>query len=87
VFKSNARAARHSIRERGHLDTYPYEALVSHKQKWLLRKQGPHMNEEIEALVTIAREGHNRHPYDDRMRDVYQKVYRDYLMLAVPHAN
>jgi hypothetical protein len=75
------------IRERGNIDTYPYEALVTHKLKWLLKKQGPHMREEIEALVTIAREGHNRHPYDDRMRDVYQKVYRDYLMLAVPHPN
>jgi hypothetical protein len=37
------------IRERGHLDTYPYEGLVSHKLKWLLRKQGPHMREEMEA--------------------------------------
>jgi hypothetical protein len=71
------------IRERGHLDTYPYEALASHKLKWLLRKRGPHMKDELEALVAIAREGHNRHPYDDRMRDVYQKVYREYLMLAV----
>jgi hypothetical protein len=75
------------IKERGHLDTYPYEALASHKLKWLLRKQGPRMKEEMEALVTMAREGHNRHPYDDRMRDVYQKVYRDYLMLAVPQPN
>jgi hypothetical protein len=75
------------IRERGQLDTYPYEALANHKLKWLFRKQGPHMREEMEALVTIAREGHNRHPYDDRMRDVYQKVYRDYLMLAVPQPN
>jgi hypothetical protein len=71
------------IKERGHLDTYPYEALVTHKLKWTLRKGGPHMRDELEALVEIAREGHNRHPYDDRMRDVYQKVYREYLMLAV----
>lgn len=75
------------IKERGHLDTYPYEALASHKLKWLLKKQGPRMKEEMEALVAIAREGHDRHPYDDRMRDVYQKVYRDYLMLAVPQSN
>jgi energy-coupling factor transporter ATP-binding protein EcfA2 len=75
------------IRERGRVDTYPYEALVIHKLKWLIRKQGPHMREEMETLVAIAREGHNRHPYDERMRDVYQRVFRDYLMLAVPNAN
>jgi len=71
------------IRERGHLDTYPYEALTTHKLKWLVRKQGPHMKQELESLVQIARTGHERHPYDDRMRDVYQRIYRDYLMLAV----
>jgi energy-coupling factor transporter ATP-binding protein EcfA2 len=71
------------IRERGHLDTYPYEALTTHKLKWLLKRQGPRMKEELESLVSIAKMGHERHPYDDRMRDAHQKVYREYLMLAV----
>lgn len=71
------------IRERGHLDTYPYEALTTHKLKWLIKTQGPHLKDELESLVAIAKAGHERHPYDDRMRDAYQKVYREYLMLAV----
>ena len=71
------------IRERGHLDTYPYEALTTHKLKWLLKRRGPHMRDELESLVAIAKTGHERHPYDDRMREVYQKAYREYLMLAV----
>ena len=71
------------IRERGHLDTYPYEALTTHKLKWLLKRQGPRMKEELESLVAIAKAGQERHPYDDRMRDAYQKAFRAYLMLAV----
>ncbi len=34
-------------------------------------------------LLSNANSNCNRHPYDDRMRDVYQKIYREYLMLAV----
>jgi energy-coupling factor transporter ATP-binding protein EcfA2 len=71
------------IRERGHLDTYPYEALTTHKMKWLLKRQGPHLQEELEALVEIAKAGHDRHPYDDRMRDVHQRALREYLMTTV----
>jgi energy-coupling factor transporter ATP-binding protein EcfA2 len=71
------------IRERGHLDTYPYEALATHKLRWLVKRQGPHLKDELESLVAIAKAGHDKHPYDDRMRDAYQKVYREYLMLAV----
>ncbi len=72
------------IRERGHLDTYPYEALCTHKLKWLIKSQGPHMKDDLESLLEVARAGHERHPFDDRMREAYQKVYRAYLMLAVP---
>jgi hypothetical protein len=41
------------------------------------------MKEELESLVAIAKAGQERHPYDDRMRDAYQKAFRAYLMLAV----
>ena len=72
------------IRERGHMDTYPYEALTTHKLKWLIKRQGPRLREDLESLVETAKAGHERHPYDDRMRDAYQRAFREYLMLAVP---
>ena len=42
------------IRERGHLGTYPYEALTTHKLNWLKRKRGARLQDELESLVEIA---------------------------------
>lgn len=75
---------RHQITERGEVDAYPYAAIVEHKLRYLLKWEPPGMVGQIEDLYQLAQVGLKRHPFDDALKQAYDKVFRAYLMLAVP---
>jgi hypothetical protein len=71
------------IKVRGDRDAYPYEALMTHKLRWLLKRRGRHFREELEALYEIGKKGYDLHSFDERVHDAYQRVFREYLLTTV----
>jgi hypothetical protein len=77
---------RREIASRGGFDAYAAAALVVHKLRYLRKWNAPSLTEELEELYRIAKDGHERHPFDDAMREAYLEIYRAYLMRAVPQS-
>lgn len=74
---------RRQIQDRGRNDPYPYAALVEHKLRYLDRHRGPRHNAHVKELYELARQGVERHPFDNAVKAAHQQAYRQYLMLSV----
>lgn len=87
VAAEQARLGEEILREQiaaiGGQDAYPYAALAQHKLRYLRVVQPERMNEMLQEIYALAKEGLERHPLDEFMKEAHAEVARAYLMQAV----
>jgi hypothetical protein len=74
---------RGQLKDRGHNQAYACAALVTHKLKYLSRWGAGNLSTELEELFDLAKKGLELNPFDDAIKEAYEKAQRAYLMQAV----
>jgi hypothetical protein len=74
---------RAQIKTRGHIDAYPFAALIQHKIRYLRRHNAANLTADLEELFALAKQGLQNHPYDQRMIEAHQEIFKEYLMRVV----
>jgi len=87
VASEQAKAGEEILREQiatiGNRDAYPYAALVQHKLRYLRDARPPQTSEMLEEIYALSKEGLQKHPLDEFMKEAHEEVTRAYLMQPV----
>lgn len=75
------------IRERGDIDSYPFNGYTEHVMRWYVHAGSAISDKEWEALRGVAKRAAATYPRDDMARDNRDKIERAYMMRVVKNPN